>query len=192
MKNYFLHGLAKLCLIAYALLAHSYTAQGQNSHLTEYDSLMPYTTSGRLLERSTLALSSGGAWYNPQLQSGRYDTICRPSTFGHLLQMMYEAGYGYSIPPIASDSVYSIYRQTAFVPPTTTNGLPTRNAQLVLGVLDMDYDHLTPYAYDSACLRFDSATGSYMVSSGWVHVYDTVFLDTLTWSTHPDSNGPLG
>jgi hypothetical protein len=51
----------------------------------------------------------------------------------------------------------------------------------------MDYDHLTPYAYDSACLRFDSATGSYMVSSGWVHLYDTVFLDTLTWSTHPDS-----
>ena len=69
MKNHFLHGLAKLCLIAYAFLAHSYTAHGQNHHLTEYDSLMPYTTSGRLLERSTLALSSGGAWYKPDKAS---------------------------------------------------------------------------------------------------------------------------
>jgi hypothetical protein len=94
-------------------------------------------------------------------------------------------------PPIASDSLYSIYRQTAFLPPTTPNGLPTRNAQLVLGVLDMDYDHLTPYAYDSACLRLDSATGGYLISSGWVHLHDTVFLDTLTWSTHPDSNDSL-
>jgi hypothetical protein len=99
MKNYFLHGLAKLCLFACAFLGLSHLSHGQNSHLTEYDSLMPYTTSGRLLERSTLALSSGGAWYNPQLHSGRYDTLCRPSTFGHLLQMMHEAGYGYSTPP---------------------------------------------------------------------------------------------
>ena len=59
-------------------------------------------------------------------------------------------------------------------------------ADVVVGVMNFDYEMISPTAWDSAYIAFDSTINQYILQPEMA-LYDTVFYDTVYYSTHPDS-----
>lgn len=59
-------------------------------------------------------------------------------------------------------------------------------ADVVVGVMNFDYEMISPTAWDSAYIVFDSTINQYILQPEMT-LYDTVFYDTVYYSTHPDS-----
>lgn len=179
--------LAVLCFV---------TAQAQQPGLDSlkalYDDLLPYASSGILIDRNPEWILATQSNYDPRLHEGNATDSCNPLIFKDLYRLFYHATGDrnrFSVhPDNYQDAIDSaIYGQkmdfTDFE--QVINTVP--QADFVLGLMHFEYDYITPMAYDSAYVVFDSTLNKFQLLTGDIAVYDTVFLDTATMSTHPDS-----
>lgn len=163
----------------------------QDTVRAQYDSLQPYVETGLLLDRYAYSHMASFGNYNPLHFEPGSDSTATRMIFHDMLNLFYHAAYDTTVFPFHPDEFdeqvdLAYYGQSR-------NGLSAQQllnlntqADVVLGVMDIEYEMINPMAWDSAYIVLDTIEDKYKLVDS-VYYSDTIYLDTLNYSTHPDS-----
>lgn len=163
-----------------------------DSAKARFDSLQPYVPTGLLAERSPLSYFLGSTVSNPQRLNGIGDTAIDKRIWTNLHRNLYHMAYSPSymkFHPAAFDSLLEIERYGQSRAGMTVDQLLNLMPQndIVLGFIDREFNMITAEAWDSAYIRSDTNSLMFTLNVGYFHLRDTIFADTIYFSTHPDS-----
>ncbi len=157
-----------------------------------YDSLQPYVQTGLLADRNPQAPLIINAHSNPLKLNGINDTTISASMWRSLHMYLYHMAYDTTALNF-HPSTYELHFDMAMYGQSRA-GLSMNQllalypkTDIVLGLIDREFNMITSEAWDSAYIRIDTLSNRYFLNAGTIHINDTVFLDTVNYSTHPDS-----
>lgn len=188
MKNFFTKwGLFVLIF----LTTDAVFAQNLDSLKARYNGLAPYVPSGILYDRNPINSIWYGSMYNSSYYDGTVDSICTKAAFAELHMLKYHESFDSSIMLFQPENLDDLINQALYEQDVSSwtvsqfmNSQPINH--VVLGFMDLDYHALSIMAYDSAWSRSDS-NGDYYLQLSPFAIHDTLFLDTINFSIHPDS-----
>lgn len=166
-------------------------AQNLNSLKARYNSLAPWVSSGILYDRNPQNTIWAGSIFNSIHYDGIEDSLCNKAAFTELHETKYHEAFDSTLlnfNPVHLDRVIKNALYETEVSGWSTQQFMSTPApnNAVLGFMDLDFHAISLMAYDSFWIPRDSA-GFYYLQVQPYAVHDTLFLDTIHFSTHPDS-----
>jgi len=193
MRNYLLF---LFFTILYLGIHNRVEAQSLQNIKASYAPLAPWVPSGILYDRNPLKLFLSSSWYNSINYDGTADSTCTVQAFKALHETKFHECFTEAsilkFNPVDFNKVVGIALHgtdvSGWAAQDFSNHTQVHNA--VLGFMDLDFHAITIDALDSAWIGKD-ANGLYELRVNPYQITDTLFLDTVNFSTHPDSIIPL-
>ena len=152
-----------------------------------YDSLQPHVATGLLADRSPLSPFIVSANSNPLRLNGINDTTLDEVMWRSLHRYLYHMAYhsnDLNFSPETYDSLFDVelYGQSRVGMNITQLLNLQPRSDIVLGLIDREFNMITPEAWDSAYIKTDTLTFSYRLNTGPFQLNDTI-----SYYNHPDS-----
>lgn len=189
-KIYF-KGLFVLFFITTATLK----AQNLDSLKSRYNPLSPWVSSGVLYDRNPQNMIWAVSMFNSVHYDGTRDSLCNKAAFAELHETKYHEAFDSTLlnfNPAHLDRVINKALYEADVSGWSAQQFMSNPApnNAVLGFMDLDFHAISLMAYDNFWIPQHSSGYFYLEISPYT-LHDTLFLDTIHFSTHPDSILPF-
>jgi|GEM_PF-5872406 len=163
-------------------------AQNLDSLKARYNPLAPWVSSGILYDRNPHNMIWVGSNFNIVNYDGTRDSLCSKAAFAELHETKYHESFDTTLlrfNPVHLNRVINTALYETDVSSWNTQqfmSIPAPN-NAVLGFMDLDFHAISLMAYDSFWIPRDTA-GFYYLQVQPYAVHDTLFLDTIHFSTH--------
>ena len=166
-------------------------AQNLDSLKARYNLLAPWVSSGILYDRNPQNTIWAGSIFNSVNYDGIADSLCSQAAFVELHETKYHEAFDTTLLKFNTAHLDRLINNALYE--TDVTGWSTHQFMstpapnnATLGFMDLDFHAISLMAYDSFWIPRDSA-GNYFLQVQPYAIHDTLFWDTIHFSTHPNS-----